>query len=135
MPAALHILAAEDNTTNQLILRALLDVLGVSVEIVDNGQAAVAAAAASHFDLVLMNIQMPIMDGMSAVRAIRDHERALGRPGAPILAVTANVMSDQVADYLAAGMDGCVAKPLLLESLARAIESVFEQRPVSVDTA
>jgi signal transduction histidine kinase len=118
----LRILAAEDNVINQKVLAALLEPLDVELVMTADGEAAVAAYRQGAFDAVLMDIQMPKMNGVEASRAIREWESQRGAPQTPILAVTANLMSHHVADYLAAGMDGVVAKPIearkLLEALA-----------------
>lgn len=118
---ALRMLAAEDNQTNQLILRSMLAPLG-SLHLVDNGQAAVEAFAAQHFDVVLMDIQMPGLNGVEATRAIRSFEISEGRQLTPILALSANVMSHQVAEYLASGMNGVVEKPIDIGKLYAAID-------------
>ncbi|HKR89473.1 MAG TPA: ATP-binding protein [Phenylobacterium sp.] len=123
-PAGLRILAAEDNETNRTILAALLEPAGVALTFAVTGREAVAAFTGSAFDIVLMDIQMPEMDGVEATRAIRAAER--GRR-TPILAVTANVMTHQVEEYLAAGMDGVVAKPIQADRLVEAIEAALEQ--------
>jgi signal transduction histidine kinase len=121
----LRILAAEDNPANQLILKALLEVTDSDVTIVADGAQAVDAFRASPFDIVLMDIQMPVMGGVEATRAIRGLQSELGQPPTPILAVTANIMTHQVGEYLEAGMDGVVAKPLQIEILLREIERVL----------
>jgi len=120
--AELRVLAAEDNDTNQLVLKTLLAQCGVDVTLVENGQQAVEAWEAQTWDIVLMDIQMPVMDGVAATRAIRERERAAGRPRTPILAVTANAMTHQVADYEAAGMDGMVPKPIDITALLAAMQ-------------
>jgi len=120
----LRVLAAEDNETNQLILKALLEVLGVELTIVGDGIEAVEAFGQSAFDLVLMDIQMPRMGGVEATRTIRALERDRGRTRTPILAVTANVMSHQIHEYYDAGMNGLAAKPLQLPQLFAEIERV-----------
>jgi signal transduction histidine kinase/CheY-like chemotaxis protein len=119
--ATLRVLAAEDNPTNQLILKTLLQVFDIDVVVVDNGRLAVEAWEAGGFDLILMDIQMPDMDGLAATRRIRAFEKELGRARTPILAVTANVMTHQVEEYQRAGMDGHVAKPIELEALYEAL--------------
>jgi signal transduction histidine kinase/CheY-like chemotaxis protein len=122
---ALRILAAEDNPTNQLILRALLTPLQLELVLVADGEAAVAVYQEGGFDLVLMDIQMPGMDGVEATRQIRQYERQMRRGHTPILALTANVMPHQLEAYLSAGMDGFVAKPIQLSALTQAIESAL----------
>jgi PAS domain S-box-containing protein len=108
--AGLRILVVEDNATNRMVARRILEQLGAAVETADDGLAGVAAARQGAFDLILMDVQMPGIDGLEAARRIR----ALPGPAArvPIIALTANVMSHQRTSYLAAGMDGVAAKPI-----------------------
>jgi len=122
---ALRVLAAEDIPTNQLVLKTIMQSFGVDITMVDNGRQAVEAWLAEPFDLVLMDIQMPEMDGIAATRAIRAAEAQSGRPATPIIAVSANAMTHQVKEYLAAGMDGHVAKPIELAKLHAAIETAL----------
>jgi signal transduction histidine kinase/ActR/RegA family two-component response regulator len=121
---ALRVLAAEDNAVNQLVLKTLLHQMGVDPTVVDNGKLAVEAWEAGEWDVILMDVQMPVMDGVTATAAIRNREADLDRPRTPIIALTANAMSHQVEQYIAAGMDGHVAKPIqaaeLFEALTRA---------------
>ena len=121
----LRVLAAEDIPTNQLVLRTIMETFGVDLEVVDNGRLAVEAWRDGDFDIVLMDIQMPEMDGMAATRAIRAAEAALGRPRTPIIAVSANAMAHQVKEYMEVGMDGHVAKPIELTKLHAAIEGAL----------
>jgi CheY-like chemotaxis protein len=130
---ALRVLAAEDNPVNQLVIKALLQHIGVEPVIVENGVDAVAAWAAQDWDLILMDVQMPGMDGPAATRIIRERERASGRIRTPIIALTANAMSHQVEEYTAAGMDGFVAKPIDVASLFAAIEAVLAPAPAAGD--
>jgi signal transduction histidine kinase len=123
-PLALSILAAEDNATNQLILRALLEPLGVQLSLAGDGREAIDAYRAGGFDLVLMDIQMPVVDGVAAAREIRAIEAREGRPRAPIIALSANIMAHQVAEYRAAGMDAVVGKPFEAEHLWAAIAAL-----------
>jgi len=120
--AALRVLVAEDNPVNQMVLRTLLAAVGVEPVLVDDGEAAVIAWAAQAWDIVLMDIQMPKMNGIEATRTIRSREAQSGRSRTPIVAVTANAMAHEARDYLAAGMDGVVAKPVELAVLVAAIE-------------
>jgi len=131
---ALRVLAAEDNATNQLVLRALLEPLGVQLTLVADGAQAVEACSTGAFDLVLMDIQMPVMDGLDATAAIRDQERAAGLPAVPIIALTANAMRHHLEAYAAAGLTAHVAKPIDATLLYAAIESALAGDP-SADRA
>ena len=121
----IRILAAEDNSTNQLILSALLGTLGVDLTLVGDGEAAVEAFSTTRFDVVLMDVQMPRMDGLAATAAIRRREHLSGRPRTPIIALTANVMPHQIEQYRAAGMDAHVSKPVDLSTLVGAIDTAL----------
>ncbi|GJL94051.1 MAG: hypothetical protein DHS20C05_04560 [Hyphococcus sp.] len=120
-PRALNILAAEDNQINQLALKQLLKPLKSNLKIVSDGRQAIEAWRESAYDIILMDIQMPEMDGVEATTQIRALEENLPRPRTPILALTANAMSHQVDEYLAAGLDGHVAKPIDENALVEAI--------------
>ena len=117
--ATLRVLVAEDDGVNQLLMSALLARMGHLCDVVADGREAVRQVQQARYDLVLMDIQMPGMDGVTATRAIR----GLAGPAArvPIVAVSANAMPGQRADYLAAGMSDYVAKPVDLGQLAAAI--------------
>jgi len=106
----LNILVVEDNPTNRMIATKLLEAMGAKVVTAEDGYLGVEAASAGGFDLILMDVQMPGIDGLEAARRIR----ALGGPASrtPIVALTANVLSHQRAAYLDAGMDGVVGKPI-----------------------
>jgi glucokinase len=123
----LKVLAAEDNTVNQLVLKTLLHQLGVDLTVVDNGQEAVDAWEREPWDLILMDIQMPVMDGPDAARRIRQREATSGRTRTPIIALTANVMVHQIDAYRKAGMDGNVAKPLEIPVLFKAIHAAVTE--------
>jgi len=122
---ALRVLAAEDNAVNQLVLKTMLEQVGITPTIVADGRAAVQAWESQAWDLVLMDVQMPVMDGIAATRAIRGREAVLGRARTPILALTANAMTHHVAEYLAADMDGFIAKPIEVGQLFAAIEKAL----------
>ncbi len=124
---ALRVLAAEDNGMNQLVLRTLLEQVGVEPVIVGNGREAVSAWAKEPWDLILMDVQMPEMDGPTAAGVIRARERAEGRARTPIVALTANAMAHQVAEYLQSGMDDFVAKPIEAGRLYAVIQSALEK--------
>ncbi|THD62414.1 ATP-binding protein [Phenylobacterium sp.] len=121
----IRLLAAEDNPTNQQVLAAVMESLGIDIDIVGDGKQAVDAWKVGGYDLVLMDIQMPVMDGIDAARAIRDHEAAEQRKRTPIVALTANALTHQVDEYLAAGMDGHVAKPIEIAKLYEAISAAL----------
>ena len=120
-PLNVRILAAEDNATNQVILRALLEPLGAQLTLVGDGRQAIEAFGVGRFDLVLMDIQMPVTDGVTATREIRSLEARERRPRTPIIALSANVMAHQVAEYRAVGMDAVVGKPFEAEALWSAV--------------
>jgi signal transduction histidine kinase/ActR/RegA family two-component response regulator len=119
--APLRVLAAEDNPVNQMVLRALLAQIGVEPTVVENGLEALNAWEDGEWDVILMDVQMPQMDGSTATRRIRAREAELGRAPTPIIAVTANAMIHQVASYRAAGMNEVVSKPINVEALFAAI--------------
>ncbi len=121
----IRVLAAEDNKVNQLVLRTLLNQAGIDPLIVDDGKAAVEAWEQGDWDVILMDVQMPVMDGPAAARIIRQREAATGRAMTPIVALTANVMSHQVRDYELAGMNGWVAKPIEVGALFAGLEAAL----------
>lgn len=121
----LRILAAEDHPTNQIVLKALLNQIGIDPFVVPDGQAAVEAWQAGEWDLILMDVQMPKMDGPSAVRVIRSREEEMGRSRTPILALTANAMDFQRVEYMASGMDGVIPKPIEASVLFHAVQKAL----------
>ncbi len=125
----LRVLAAEDNLTNQLVLRTLLAPAGIEPTVVENGREALEAWESQVWDLILMDIQMPEMNGVEAALAIRRRERETGRARTPIVAVTANAMTHQLGEYLAAGMDGVVSKPVEITNLFAVIEQALTGEP------
>jgi signal transduction histidine kinase/ActR/RegA family two-component response regulator len=121
----LRLLAAEDNPTNQQVLQAVMDSLGIDIDIVPDGREAVEAWRMGGYDLILMDIQMPVMDGIAAACEIRALEASEGRRRTPIVALTANALTHQIEEYLAAGMDGHVAKPIEIAKLYEAISAAL----------
>lgn len=119
----LRVLVAEDNVMNQRVLRTLLNALGVEPVIVSNGEEAVACWRRESWDVVLMDVQMPVMDGVSAARSIRTQEQIERRDHTPIIALTANAMPHHLVEYMTAGMDAVVAKPIDLAALVQAINA------------
>ncbi len=118
----LTVLVAEDHPTNRKVVEVVLEPFAVDLTMVEDGAAALAAARNQTFDAILMDMQMPVMDGLTATRAIRAHEVAQGLPPVLIIMLTANAMEEHIASAKAAGADLHLAKPLhpalLLEALA-----------------
>ncbi len=123
----LRILAAEDHPTNQKVLRLILEPLGVDLTMCDDGMAALKAYQSSRFDIILMDMQMPIMDGLSATQAIREHEKAHRLPATPIVMVTANAMRQHRDQAIDAGANSHLAKPFTPASLMDAIEAALAE--------
>jgi CheY-like chemotaxis protein len=118
---------AEDNAINQRLVTSLLRKAGHTVAMAGDGAQAVAAFDREPFDLILMDVQMPVMDGLAATAAIRAREKGTGRH-TPIAAVTAHAMKGDLERFLESGMDGYVSKPIRSEELARVIESLTQSR-------
>jgi len=131
----LRVLAAEDNSVNQLVLKTLLHQIGVEPHVVENGAEALEAWKAQPWDVILMDMQMPVMDGLAATRAIREAESAMSRARTPIIALTANAMSHQISQCRAAGMDGHVAKPIEAARLFAALEAALEEETAEAEAA
>jgi CheY-like chemotaxis protein len=127
----LRILLAEDNPVNQIVAARLLENRGHLVKVAATGRDALAALKAGEFDLVLMDAQMPVMDGLEAARAIREKEKVSGGH-IPIVALTAHAMSGDRDRCIAAGMDGYASKPIRTEDLFREIERVRPMRVAPV---
>ena len=126
-PRSLEILVAEDYVVNQMIITAILERAGHSVTVVENGRQAVDAIGNRHFDIVLMDMEMPVMNGLDATRAIRariDSDHAI-----PIIALTAHAMSREVEACLSAGMNGHLVKPFDNVELLRQIQQLTERQP------
>jgi signal transduction histidine kinase/DNA-binding response OmpR family regulator len=113
-----RVLVAEDNAVNQIVIRRLLENLGYEVIVAHDGQQAFEAARASDFDFILMDCHMPRMDGYEAARAIRAHEATAHARPTPIIAVTANAMSETRDACLAVGMNDYLVKPISQQALA-----------------
>jgi PAS domain S-box-containing protein len=120
----IHVLLAEDNEVNQEVARELLLDAGCSVEVVGNGKLASEAAAARRYDIVLMDCQMPEMDGFEATATIRRREKENGSPRQPIIALTANAVEGDRERCLSAGMDNYVTKPIDPETLIKTIQGM-----------
>jgi len=120
----LRILLAEDNAINQLLATRMLEKQGFSVTLANNGREALAAMEHGNFDVVLMDIQMPEMDGFEATAAIRQREKGTPGPHQIVIAMTAHAIAGDRERCLRAGMDGYVSKPFRLAELLREIEAL-----------
>ncbi|MFM1976995.1 MAG: hypothetical protein RL145_1841, partial [Pseudomonadota bacterium] len=123
--ASVRVLAAEDNAHNRLVLQMFLEQVGIEPVFAENGQVAVELWSQDQFDLILMDVQMPIMSGPEATARIRALERVQKRPRTPIIALTANAMTHHVQECLESGMDAHVAKPIRPEVLFAAIHQAL----------
>jgi CheY-like chemotaxis protein len=121
-----HILVVDDNATNRMVVEALCEMFDCSTESVADGVEAVEAAKAGRYDVILMDIKMPRMDGVAATREIRKLAGAAGR--VPIIALTANADAEEVAQYLAAGMRAVVEKPIKPERLMEALDAALAEK-------
>ena len=125
MPAGLRVLLAEDHPVNQQVVQLILGAVGAEIETVADGVAAVEAFKAAAFDVILMDMQMPVMDGLAATQAIRAHEAQAGSQATPIIMLTANAMGRHRQEARLAGADLHLAKPItpdrLLEGIGRVI--------------
>ena len=128
-------LVVDDNSTNQRVLSLILKGAGIDCVLADDGSQAVELWRSEGFDLVFMDIQMPVMDGVTAVRTIRALEAETGRPKTPIIMVSANAQPDDVHESHAAGADAHVAKPVsaghLFEVINRVVNDIGEQDQVA----
>jgi signal transduction histidine kinase/CheY-like chemotaxis protein len=123
-----RVLAVDDNATNRLVLKHLLARQPVDLVIAEGAREGLAICDARDVDVVLMDIQMPDMDGVEAVAELRRREAAAGRRAVPVLAVSANAMPDQIAEYLACGFAGHVAKPVRIDTLVGGILAALESQ-------
>ena len=129
----LRILLAEDNIVNQKVAQRLIEKMGHTVVVVENGRRAVEAATQGRFDLILMDVQMPEMDGFEATAQIRKAEREMpcpagqAAPHVPIVAMTAHAMSGDRDQCLGAGMDDYISKPISIQAVTQTIERVRTQ--------
>jgi two-component system sensor histidine kinase/response regulator len=125
-----RVLLVEDNVVNQKVGRRYLERMGCEVVVAENGAEAVSAIEAGKFSIVLMDLQMPVMDGYTATQHIRNLERA--KPRTPIVALTASAMTGQLERCLDAGMDGLLTKPLDIERLQGMLERFGLRDPAQV---
>ena len=123
-----HVLIAEDNPTSRVILKTMLNRMGLTTRLVEDGQAAFEVYTSSEeFDGVLMDISMPRMNGLESTRLIRDWERNNEQPRCPIIAITANAYSEDREACLDAGMDDFIVKPIMVERLSASLTKYLGQ--------
>jgi signal transduction histidine kinase/ActR/RegA family two-component response regulator len=130
---ALRVLVAEDHETNRAVMKALLEHVGIEASFVEDGEKAVRAAESAGWDAILMDVQMPVMDGLEAVKIIRARETQLGLTPTAIIGLTANAMPHQVEQYVGIGMDAVVAKPVQIAVLMETLAAVLESRDAAAE--
>ncbi|HTI67173.1 MAG TPA: PAS domain S-box protein [Caulobacteraceae bacterium] len=126
-PEILRVLVADDHATNRRVVEMIMAIAGAELVSVENGALAVEAFRNNRFDVVLMDMQMPVMDGLTAIREIRKFEAAQRLPRTPIIALTANAMAEHVTQCLGAGADRHIAKPILPADLLDGVSSVLDE--------
>ena len=127
-PVGLRVLAAEDNAVNRRVIAAILAGAGIEAHIVEDGAQAVAALEKDRYDAVLMDVQMPIMDGLEATRTIRMMERAKGLPPVPVIALTAHAMPGDRERCIEAGMNEYISKPIDRQIFLEALYGLVQER-------
>ena len=123
-----RVLLAEDHPTNQKVIQLILDSVGVDLEVVENGALALQRLTTGSFDLVLMDMQMPELDGLAATQAFREFERETRRPPTPVIMLTANAMDEHVRSSLAAGADWHLSKPIRANDLLQTMAHLILER-------
>ena len=126
-PETLRILLAEDHEINRRTLAYMLEEFGVALTLAADGREALEAYLEGDYDVVLMDMQMPVMDGLAASRAIREAERQTGRARTPIIMLTANAMDEHIAQAMDAGCNMHIAKPITPERLFKGLNAVLAQ--------
>ena len=130
-PQVMRVLLAEDHAINRKVVELILGAAGIEVTSVEDGAKAVEAAAQTPFDLIFMDMQMPVMDGLTAITEIRGREAAGLQPYTPIYTLTANAMPEHAAASTMAGADGHVTKPITTDQLLRVVEQVGRRKAPS----
>jgi signal transduction histidine kinase/CheY-like chemotaxis protein len=123
----LNVLVAEDNSINQKLIERVLSDYGLKVTLVGNGMEALEARQIHKYDMIFMDVQMPVMGGIEATKAILEYEEQHRKHHVPIIALTANALSGDREKYINAGMDGYLSKPLELEKLSLLLQEYFSQ--------
>jgi signal transduction histidine kinase/ActR/RegA family two-component response regulator len=131
--SGLRVLVVDDHAANRQVIELILGSVGIDLVSAENGAEAVDAFKAQSFDAVLMDLQMPVMDGFTAISLIREHERNTGSPRTPIIVVSANAQAEHRSASTQAGADSHLAKPILAPTLLAALEDVLDSRAASAD--
>lgn len=129
-----NILVAEDNTNNQLLMKLVLEELGLNVTIAQNGQEAVNTYKENSYDLVLMDINMPVMDGLTALKHIREYEQTTNQY-TPVVALTANTLKGDKEKYIESGMDYYLSKPIQNDELVKILELCLNKEEKSTTSS
>lgn len=124
----MRVLLAEDHPVNRKVIELILGEVGADLTSVCDGRAAVEAFDAADFDLVLMDMQMPVMDGLSATREIRTRQQQLGQRRCPIIMLTANVLPEHLRASFEAGADRHLAKPIEAARLLSAMDEILSEQ-------
>ena len=127
--SVLRILLVDDSQVNRLLIHIYLKDGCYQLEDAENGEIAVAKVKAENYDVVLMDMQMPIMDGLEATRKVREWERERGLSRTPILALTASALEEDVRRALDAGVDAHITKPITKDALVEAIKDSVASQP------
>jgi signal transduction histidine kinase/ActR/RegA family two-component response regulator len=130
-----HVLLAEDHPTNQRVVRLILEAAGVRLDVVENGRLALERLAEQPYDLVLMDMQMPEMDGLTATKLLRGQEIAAGGRRTPVIMLTANALDEHVRASLEAGADSHLSKPVRADTLLAAVAAALEPQAPLAATA
>lgn len=133
-PGSLHILVAEDNFTNQELIRYYLDQFALRYTIAQNGEEAYACYSKEHFDIVLMDINMPVLDGLGALKKIRHYEQKNSLAPTPVIALTANAIKGDREKLLSEGMNNYISKPIDFEELQRVLRQYIPLHVTSAKT-
>jgi CheY-like chemotaxis protein len=123
-----HVLVAEDNLINQKLILNVLNKIDIEVTIANNGKEALDLRMQEEFDMIFMDIEMPVMGGMEATGKIINYEKHSGKTHIPIVSLTANALSGDREKYIGAGMDSYLSKPIQLETLHKILWLYFEDR-------
>lgn len=124
----MRVLVAEDTATGRDVIRKYLESANFDLSFVENGNDAVAAAKGERFDIILMDVRMPEMDGLEAIRHIRADEQARGLERTPIVVISANTSAEDVRDCVEAGADGHIAKPVARMDVLGAVSEFLSKR-------